>query len=133
MTYLTRFSKQFLEGVFSEVRTIVRSARVSHPFAIACAEGMSTVGLRDKREEARAIPLPSEIQEVLRRSSASAMTPNTTSARVAAKANSDVTGGPLVSGSPVAVGLVVAVGLAVTPSVTVTLPTMPRSSCGMQK
>src|SRR5215211_5063290 len=64
-----------------------------------------------------------------RRSTASAMTPDTTSARVAARViNSGVIGGPPVSDSAVAVGLAVAV-----PPVTVTLPIIPRDSCGMQK
>ena len=91
------------------------------------------------REGAQAIPLPSEkiYEALLRRSRTSVMRPETASARVAAMANSEVTEGPPVSARAVAVGLAVAVavpvGLAVVPPLTVTLPTMPRSSCGMQK
>ncbi len=56
-------------------------------------------------------------------------------------ATSEVTEGPPVSARAVEVGLAVAVdvpvdvpvGLAVVPPLTVTLPTMPISSCGMQK
>jgi len=71
------------------------------------------------------------------------MTPDTTSARVAARViNSGVIGGPPVSDSAVAVGLAVAVavpvavavGLAVAVEpVTVTLPIIPKDSCGIQK
>ncbi len=69
------------------------------------------------------------------------MRPQTTSARVAAMATSEVTEGPPVSARAVEAGLALAVdvpvavpvGLAVVPPLTVTLPTMPRSSCGMQK
>ena len=82
-----------------------------------------------------AIPLPSKnaYEVPRRRSRASATTPVTTSARVAATViDSGVIGGPPVSASAVAVGLAVAVavavavaaGLAVEP-VTVTLPIMP--------
>jgi hypothetical protein len=57
------------------------------------------------------------------------MTPYTANARVATRAiNSEVTGGPPVSANAVAVGLAVAVA-----SLTVTLPIIPRDSCGMQK
>ena len=65
------------------------------------------------------------------------MRPQTTSARVAAMANTEVTEGPPVSARAVEVGLAVAVdvpvGLAVVAPLTVTLPTMPKSSCGLQK
>ena len=91
----------------------------------------------------QALPLPLNVayEAPRRRSTASAMTPVTTSARVAARVNnSGVIGGPPVSDSAVAVGLAVAVavpvavavGLAVEP-VTVTLPIIPKDSCGMQK
>jgi hypothetical protein len=84
------------------------------------------------QEGARALPLRSTMgYETRRRSRASPMMPKTASAREDARViNSEETGGPPVPGSalPVAAGLAVAV-----PPVTVTLPTMPRSSCGMQK
>src|ERR671921_2841707 len=90
-------------------------------------------------EGVRTLPLPSkQAYEVLcRRSRLSAMTPYTANARVATRAiNSEETGGPPVSANAVAVGLAaavaVAVGLAVAASLTVTLPTIPRDSCGMQ-
>ena len=77
-----------------------------------------------------------------RRSTASAMTPDTTSARVAATViNSEETGGPPVSDNAVAVGLAVAVAAPMAVAVgldvevaalTVTLPIIPIDSCGMQ-
>jgi hypothetical protein len=80
------------------------------------------------REGARTIPLrlTKAYVALRRRTRANAVTPNTTSARVAPRVNSEEAGGPPVSTSAVAVGLAVAV-----PPVTVTLPIMPRSSCGM--
>jgi len=92
-------------------------------------------------ERVRTLPLPSKkaYEALRRRSTASAMTPDTTSARVAARViNSGVIGGPPVSDSAVAVGLVVAVAVPVAVAVavepvTVTLPIIPRDSCGMQK
>ena len=94
-------------------------------------------------ERVRTLPLPSKkaYEALRRRSTASAMTPETTNASVAARViNSGVIGSPPVSDSAVAVGLAVAVavpvavavGLAVEP-VTVTLPIIPKDSCGMQK
>src|SRR5215211_4585790 len=78
-------------------------------------------------------PLPSKkaYEALRRRSRASAMTPDTTSAREDARViNSEETGGPPVSDSAVAVPVAVAVAV---PPVTVTLPIIPRDSCGMQK
>jgi hypothetical protein len=96
-------------------------------------------------ERVRTPPLPSKkaYEALRRRSRVSAMTPETTNASVAARViNSGVIGSPPVSDSAVAVGLAVAVavpvavdaGLAVAVEpVTVTLPIIPRDSCGMQK
>jgi len=93
----------------------------------------------------RALPFPSKVayKALCRRSKARATTPDTTSARVAARViDSGAIGGPPVSDSAVAVGLAVAVavpvavavGLAVAVEpVTVTLPIIPKDSCGMQK
>ena len=87
----------------------------------------------------RTLPLPLKVayEALRRRSTVSAMRPDTTSARLAARViNSEETGGPPVSANAVAVGLAVAVAVAVglaVESVTVTLPIMPSDSCGMQK
>ena len=95
-------------------------------------------------EGVRTLPLPSkEAYEVLcRRRRVSAMTPYTANARVTTKAiNSEDTGGPPVSANAVAVGLAAAVAVPVAVAVgfavavaplTVTLPTIPIDSCGMQ-
>jgi hypothetical protein len=101
---------------------------------------VSTVGaMAYDREGARTLPLRlKKAYEALRRCTrTNAMAPITTSSRIGVRViRSEEIGGPPVSASAVGVGLAVAVavGLAVAvPPVTVTLPTIPRSSCGMQK
>ncbi len=89
-------------------------------------------------------PLERFYETLRRRSTPSATTPNATSAKLAATVAGTTSDGPPVSANavaaelavavavPVAVPVAVVVGLAV-PPLTVTVPTMPKSSCGMQK
>src|SRR5918994_1421438 len=73
--------------------------------------------LRQEGEEqgARSIPLrlKKAYEALRRRTRANAVTPNTTSTRVAPSINSEETGGPPVSASAVGVGLAVALAVGV--------------------
>ena len=87
----------------------------------------------------RVLPLPKKIYEALwRRSKANATRPETASAREAARVKGGTNGVPPVSASAVELALADAVADALAlaeaePPLTVTVPTIPRSSCGMQK
>jgi hypothetical protein len=98
------------------------------------AEGCETQKPGREGKE-RGLPLPKKIYEALwRRSKANATKPETPSAREAARVNSGTNGVPPVSASAVELALADALALAeAEPPLTVTVPTIPRSSCGMQK